>query len=516
MIPDGMTENRILIVSPSGRDAAQAGGILDSVALNTERCVDVAHLCDAFSRGVGAAIVAEEALNPGATRRLGASLASQPAWSDIPIVVVAGAKSVAGDGGLLAPHLATIGNVTVLARPIRRISLVSAVSGALRARHRQYELRDLLATREGEVRQRDEFLAMLGHELRNPLAAISLASEAMGRTGGALFEREREVIARQTRHLTRLVGDLLDAARLTTGKVSLQRSPFLLREMLARALQGVEGASAEHRVVTDFETNGLFFNGDAERLEQAVTNLLTNACKYTPAGGEIHVSLADEEGDAVIGVRDSGVGIAPEMLPRVFDEFVQSDRTLDRARGGLGLGLALVRRLVELHDGEVEARSPGLGKGATFIIRLPLGKTNSRARQVQLPFRPRPAPPRRIVVIEDNEDFREALVARLEEGGHLVTSAADGVSGLQMLLEAQPDIAIVDIGLPGIDGYSVARGAREHLGAAARLIALTGYGQPDDKQRALDAGFDVHLTKPLVFADLQPLLLAPARSEEHQ
>lgn len=509
-----MLEDRVLIVAPSGRDATLASNILASVAVSTEQCADVAELCEEFRRGIGTALIAEEALNPSATRMLGATLAQQPAWSDIPVVVVAGAKSVAGDGGLLAPHLATIGNVTVLARPIRRISLVSAITNGLRGRHRQYQLRELLARQEDEVRQRDEFLAMLGHELRNPLAAISMASEAMRPLDEGSFKREREVIERQTRHLTRLVGDLLDVARLTNGKVALQRSLFSFRELVERALLAVTGATTAHRVIMETESDDVFVNGDAERFEQVVTNLLTNAAKYTPAGGEIHVRLSEESGTAVLSVRDSGIGIAPAMLPRIFDKFTQSDRTLDRARGGLGLGLALVRHLVELHGGEVEARSDGLGKGSTFTVRVPLGKTNPRERQRQLPFRPRPAPPRRIVVIEDNDDIREALVARLEEGGHLVMSAADGLSGLQTLLEAQPDIALVDIGLPGIDGYAVAKQARQHLGSSTKLIAITGYGQPGDKQQAFEAGFDVHLTKPLVFSDLHPFLLAPPGEKE--
>lgn len=505
MAADRALEERVLIVAPAGRDAAQARRILNSVALSTEECRDVVHLCEELAHGVGAAIIAEEALSPPATERLGVALASQPAWSDIPVVVVAGAKTVAGDGGLLAPHLATIGNVTVLARPIRMIALVSAVSGALRARRRQYELRTLLEAREAEVRQRDEFLAMLGHELRNPLAAICLAGETMSRTGVEVFERERAMIARQTRHLSRLVDDLLDVARLTSGKVSLQRGPLSLVEVTRRALQSVEGAAQAHRLNVNLEGEGLVIDGDVVRLEQVVTNLLTNAIKYTPPPGEIRVELGKEGDEAVLSVTDSGVGIAPEMLPRVFDMFVQADRTLDRSRGGMGLGLTLVRRLVELHGGKVEARSDGIGQGARFEVRLPLG-TAAAPKQRTFTFRAGASAPRRVVVVEDNEDFREALVAGLEGFGHHVMAAEDGPSGLALLLEAKPEAAVVDIGLPGLDGYSVAKQAREALGPETLLIALTGYGQPEDKQRALEAGFDVHLTKPLDLAGLQKLL----------
>lgn len=509
MAPGSPLEERVLIVAPAGRDAAQARRILSSVGVDTVECEDVADLCDEIARGVGAAIIAEEALNPPATERLGQALANQPAWSDIPVVVVAGAKTVAGDGGLLAPHLATIGNVTVLARPIRMIALVSAVGGALRARRRQYELRGLLEAREAEVRQRDEFLAMLGHELRNPLAAICLAGETMERTGVDVFERERSMIARQTRHLSRLVDDLLDVARLTSGKVSLKRGSLSLGEVVRRALQSVEGAASGHRLSVELHAEGLVIDGDAVRLEQVVTNLVTNAIKYTPPGGHIRVTLDREGDDAVLRVADTGVGIAAELLSQVFEMFVQADHTLDRARGGMGLGLTLVRRLVQLHGGEVVAHSDGIGQGATFVVRLPL-ESASRPRQRHFTFKAGPSAPRRVVVIEDNDDFREALIAGLEGFDHQVTSASDGPSGLALLLDSKPEVAVVDIGLPRLDGYSVARQARAALGSSVTLIALTGYGQPEDKERALAAGFDVHLTKPLDLAVLQSLL-APAR-----
>lgn len=509
MAPDRALEERVLIVAPAGRDAAQARRILSSVAVSTVECEDVVHLCEELARGVGAAIIAEEALSPSATERLGQALANQPAWSDVPVVVVAGAKTVAGDGGLLAPHLATIGNVTVLARPIRMIALVSAVGGALRARRRQYELRGLLEAREAEVRQRDEFLAMLGHELRNPLAAICLAGETMERTGVEVFERERAMIARQTRHLSRLVDDLLDVARLTSGKVSLQKASLSLGEVVRRALQAVEGAASGHRLCVDLHSEGLVIDGDAVRLEQVVTNLVTNAIKYTPPGGDIRVSLQREGDDAVLRVSDTGVGIAPDLLTKVFEMFVQADHTLDRARGGMGLGLTLVRRLVKLHGGEVTAQSDGVGRGATFVVRLPLEGSAARPCQRMFAFKAGPSAPRRVVVVEDNDDFREALIAGLEGFGHQVTSASDGPSGLALLLETRPEVAVVDIGLPQLDGYSVARRARASLGRSVTLIALTGYGQPEDKERALAAGFDVHLTKPLDLAALQSLL-APA------
>lgn len=500
-------EERVLYVAPMPRDAHLVRRILSSVGVATEQAADVTELCDELAKGVGAAIIAEEALSPPATERLGRTLSAQPAWSDIPVLVVAGAKSVAGSGGLLAPHLAAIGNVTVLPRPLRMLSLVSAVTGALRARKRQYDLHAILQAREEEVHQRDEFLAMLGHELRNPLAAISAAAQAMARTGTQVFERERIAIMRQTVHLGRLVDDLLDVARLTNGKLALKTSGVGLRDVVNQVLKSMEGLAASHKLVVELTEEPVPVTGDAHRLEQILSNLLSNALKYTAPGGTIRVALEREGGDAVLTVEDTGVGIEPDLLPKVFDIFVQADRSLDRAEGGLGLGLALVHRLVTMHEGDIRAYSDGAGRGARFIVRLPVDG-HVRAKQSAFDFGQRKPSPRRIVIVEDNEDFREALVATLEDGGHLVSSAGDGVTGLQLLVESQPDVAILDIGLPGMNGYDVARKAREVFGASIRLIALTGYGQPEDRDRAMEAGFDAHLTKPLDFSKLQPLLVA--------
>jgi signal transduction histidine kinase/ActR/RegA family two-component response regulator len=367
------------------------------------------------------------------------------------------------------------------------------------------------AEAEAASRGKDELLAMLGHELRNPLAAIANAAHVLD-TAGVPEEparRAREVIARQNAHLARLVDDLLDVARVTSGKIVLSRQPLELAEAVRRgvATLAVSGRSAHHRVTLDLEP--VWADVDETRLEQVVSNLVGNALRFTPPGGAIDVALRAAGGEAVLEVRDSGVGIAPEMLPRVFDLFAQGTRGLDGGPGGLGLGLTLVQRIAELHGGTVEAASDGPGRGSAFTLRLPA-----------LPAPPAPAAAqrrvpgatngsrRRIVIIEDNADAREMLRFALELTGHEVHEAYDGPSGLSMVLRLQPDVALVDVGLPEFDGYEVARRVRAAAGSAVHLIALTGYGQPDDRRQALEAGFDAHLVKPVEPDALQAAIAA--------
>lgn len=498
------TEERVLVVVPVSRDEGRALRILASSGIRTETCADVATLCRELERGAGAALVAEEALSPVATEKLGQALSRQPAWSDVPIIVLAGARSVSAASHLLAAHLSTLGNVSLLTRPLRHIPLVSAVRGALRARGRQYELRAHIGHREAEVQQRDQFLAILGHELRNPLAAIRLAAELMERQPDSV-DRHRGLIERQAHHLSRLVDDLLDVARVTSDKMRLQLEPLVLAEVVRRALQALEVQSRGRNVEVDLAAGeGLVIDGDPVRLEQVAANLLTNAFKYTPEGGTVRVTLARDGNDATLTIADSGVGMDPDQLAQVFDLFFQADHTLDRARGGMGIGLTLVRRLVALHGGSVQAESAGLGNGSSFSVRLPLASVE-RPEQREFSFQI-VAAPRSIGIVEDNADFREALLAGLGALGHDVTGACDGPAGVAMLLARQPEVAIVDIGLPGLDGYGVARRLRDAMGGGILLIALTGYGQPEDRRRALEAGFDVHLTKPLDLDALQSVL----------
>jgi CheY-like chemotaxis protein len=378
--------------------------------------------------------------------------------------------------------------------------MLSAARAALRARRRQYAARAELAAQQRAVRERDQFLAMLGHELRNPLSAISMAIN-LDRDGNSKY---RDIMRRQVSHLSRLVDDLLDVSRVTQGRITLRKERLDLAALLQRSLAALGPALAQHQLGLQLNRS-LHVEGDPVRLEQVINNLLQNAIKYTPAGGRISVALDEEDGCVVLRVRDSGVGISPEMIGRVFDLFTQAEHSLDRAKGGMGIGLTLVRTLVELHGGKVEAASAGLGRGTVFTVRLP----QPQREELQIsPDQTGKIASRRhkLLVIEDNDDSRELLCALLTEYGHRVSSAADGLSGVEQALKVQPEVMLVDIGLPGLDGYGVAKRVRERYGSAPYLIALTGYGQPEDRARALASGFDEHLTKPLDIKQLESLL----------
>ena len=364
------------------------------------------------------------------------------------------------------------------------------------------------ALRESE-RAKDEFLAMLGHELRNPLATIvnALAVIDKGAAPGDL-QRFTGIIGRQTTHLTRLVDDLLDVARVTSGKIDLRHERVDLHALARRSVEALTqaGRARMHRVSVDGQAVAVF--GDPARLEQIVTNLVDNALKYTPAGGTVTVTTVSEDGRAVLRVKDTGEGIRPELLSGIFDLFVQQPQALDRSRGGLGLGLTLVKRLAELHDGSVAAASAGLGQGSEFTVRLPLVDPAPVPATMRLALDAQ-APARRILIVEDNSDARESLQLLLQLAGHEVETASDGASGLRKLEAFRPDVALIDLGLPGIDGYDLVRRVRSlPQTQATRFIALTGYGQAEDRRRALDAGFDVHLTKPVDPDRLQRLLAA--------
>ena len=348
-------------------------------------------------------------------------------------------------------------------------------------------------------RAKDEFLAMLGHELRNPLNAISSAASLLGLDHGTaeMAARARAVINRQVQHLARLVEDLLDVSRVTSGKVVLVRQPTDLADLAASTLATWRAAARFARHDVALEVSPAWVDADPTRLEQVLGNLLANALKYTPSGGAIRVRVRAEGDGALLEVEDTGAGIPPELLGKVFDLFVQGERTLDRAQGGLGIGLTLTRALVEMHGGTVEARSAGAGRGATFTIRLP------RIPALASPARAAAAPaahaPRRILVVEDNEDAREMLRAQLVRDGHEVHAAADGPAGLELAAAVRPDVVLIDVGLPGLDGYEVARRIRAAAwGRSMRLVALTGYGQADDRRQALEAGCDAHVTKPVL------------------
>ncbi len=381
-----------------------------------------------------------------------------------------------------------------------------------RMRERREEAEALARSLREETRAKDEFLAMLGHELRNPLGTLSNAVAVLERLEGD--ETMRHVVAiigRQTGHLARLVDDLLDVARATSGKVDLQRRTVELHALAGRCLDALAQAGRTERHDVGLEGGPVHVHADPARLEQVVNNLLDNALKYTPPGGRIRVTTEVVGDAAVLRVRDSGQGIRTDLLGRVFDLFVQEAQSLDRSRGGLGLGLALVKRLVELHGGVVAAWSAGPGQGSEFTVRLPAAAVPAgEAAGAEGAARPMVVP-RRVLVVEDSPDARQSLRLLLELAGHHVETCEDGPSGLAKLGAFQPDVALIDLGLPGMDGYAVARELRRRPDTRTiRLVAVTGYGQADDRRRALAAGFDQHVTKPVDATMLDELLGRPS------
>jgi len=380
------------------------------------------------------------------------------------------------------------------------------------AQEREKLLRDAQEARDAAQagnRAKDEFLAMLSHELRNPLNVIAMGMSILDSAGrpGDQLARTRQLITRQLRHLTSVMDDLLDIARVTTGRIALSRQPVDLSATVDRCLAALAdtGRLARHTWKQTLEP--VWIDGDATRIDQIIMNLMTNAIRFTPPGGSITVTLAADRDEAVLSVADTGVGIEAELLPRIFDLFVQGDRSSDRAQGGLGLGLTLVRSLTQMHNGTVAADSDGPGRGATLTVRLPRIPPMARERVRQAGANV--AAGRRILAVEDNADGRELLRRMLEIQGHEVYDAGDGESAVRMALELRPDTVIVDIGLPGIDGYTVAQRLRAagHSAADMQLIALTGYGTAEDRRRAAEAGFDVHLTKPVDHDILERVLM---------
>jgi two-component system CheB/CheR fusion protein len=362
-------------------------------------------------------------------------------------------------------------------------------------------------------RRKDEFLAMLGHELRNPLAPIRTTLEVLrlGRPDGERLEKSLATMDRQVTHLTRLVDDLLDVSRITRGLVELQRAPVELAAVVGQAVEmaRVAVASRGHELLVTLPARAVRLEADATRLTQVLFNLLNNAAKYTEPGGRIWLTAAPDGAAVELRVRDTGVGIGPELLPRVFDLFTQGERTLDRSQGGLGLGLTLVKRLVEMHGGTVEARSAGPGQGSEFVVRLPAPAAAPAGQPPAPAAAPVPAArPGRVLVVDDNVDVAESVALLLQEGlGHEVRVAHSGPQALELAREFRPEAVICDIGLPGMDGYEVARRLRRlPEGDSALLVALSGYGQEEDRQRSREAGFDVHLLKPVGWATLQPVL----------
>jgi signal transduction histidine kinase/ActR/RegA family two-component response regulator len=363
---------------------------------------------------------------------------------------------------------------------------------------------------QAESRRKDEFLAMLSHELRNPLAPIRTAVEVIRRVAppDPTLTMAREAVDRQVGHLVRLVEELLDVSRISEGRITLKKEQVELGKVIAHSVETARPLIESRRqyLAVRLPPAPVWVFGDAVRLSQVLANLLNNAAKYTPEGGHIDVSAAAREGEAVIAVKDDGEGIDAQLLPRVFDLFVQGQRSLDRSQGGLGVGLTLVKRLAELHQGRVEAESAGAGRGSTFRIYLPcLTSITQRAEKVSSIDQGRKSPAgRRVLVVDDNADAAETVAAYLRLEGHETKVVTEGTEVLGSARVFEPQVVVLDIGLPGLDGYQIARQLRADSGTrGALLIAVTGYGREEDRSRAAEAGFDCHFVKPADPVEIQ-------------
>ena len=527
----------VLILAPTGRDAELSATMLREQGFAAEICTAIEELSADRIAGAGVLLIAEEALPPSAVQALVHTLDAQPQWSDIPVVVLAGTEftvSTVRPLNVLGP----LRNVMILERPVRRLILTRMIGVALRARRRQFEMRDhlhertMLLRRERVIRAeaekanrlKDEFLMTVSHELRTPLTAIYGWARMLvtGEMDPDQAPRALQTIARNAQALTQLVNDLLDVSRAIAGKVRLTLGPMNLAQVVAAAIDAMQPAADAKgiRLKVDVEPDIAPLAGDAERMQQVVWNLLSNAIKFTPEGGTVSVQLRQVDHHAVITVTDTGCGIAPDFVPFVFDRFRQADAGTTRQYGGLGLGLAIVRHLVELHGGTVTAESPGIGHGSTFRVSVPLLASRTRAvEDAELgPAADQRGATRRldglrVLVVDDDVEARELfgiIVGNAGADTRLVSSTHDA---LVVVERWWPDVLISDIEMPIDDGYVLMKRMRalsrsQHMKIAA--IAATAHSRPEDQVRALEAGFARHLAKPIEPAELLDVVAAVA------
>ena len=498
-------ERRLLILAPIGKDAALIEARLRRDDVDCTICPDIETLLREMARGVAALLIAEEAVEGDV--RLTSMLTRQPAWSDLPVLLL----TRQGADSLFVDRATTLfGNVTLLERPIRVIALISAIRAALRARARQYQTRAYFQERDQADRRKDEFLATLAHELRNPLAPIRNWVNVLRMSGGlAGGEQVWDMMDRQVSHMVRLVDDLMELSRITRGKIDLRMEMVELAPVIRAAVEASRPQidAAGHTFTLSLPETPVVVRGDTVRLSQVFANLINNAVKYTEHGGAISMALRREGRHAIVTVKDTGIGISQSALPRVFDMFVQVDGDHERVKAGLGIGLTLVRGLVEMHNGRVEARSAGIGHGSEFIVRLPVSAdapATGQGDRLDVRFRGQT----RVLVVDDNEDAADSLGALLQVMGADVRIAHDGPTALEIFREYHPAAVFLDLGMPEMDGYEVAKRIRALPGSDTELIALSGRSQERDRKRTKEAGFARHLAKPVDFETLMAVLLS--------
>jgi signal transduction histidine kinase/ActR/RegA family two-component response regulator len=532
-MPDGTenknVETRVLVFMPTGRDASLVCRMLEKAGIASLSCANARDLEEEILSGAGAVLIAEEALQTATFEHFIESLERQPVWSDVPVMLFA---SSAHNSEKLIEQVGARFNATIVERPIRVAMLVSAVRGALRAREKQYQTRDLLNQLEESDRQKDLFLATLSHELRTPLNSM-LGWIRLLRREDLQSEIDRnhalDVIERNAKAQAELISDILFVSRVITGKLTLRLVPVDLISVIETAIDVVRPSAEakDIRLNTSFNSSENQIEADADRLRQVFLNLLSNAIKFTPDGGQVEVDVRDDETGVRIEVKDSGQGIKAEFLPFVFERFRQADSSYTRQVGGLGLGLAIVQHLVGLHGGEVAVKSLGENQGAAFIVTLPV-IASEQASPEQLKGQTAPKSEEeellggiRLLLVEDNKDSREMLRILFEQYGINVDSSASAAEALESIERNKPDILISDVGLPGEDGYELIKKIRKlspEQGGNTPAIALTGYASLHDRALALEAGYQEHLPKPVDIEKLLELvkaLISGGKLEKH-
>ena len=493
---------------PTGRDGELVCAILEREGIDCE-VVEPGTLASKIGEDIGAVLVAEEALKDGVLSDIESAVVDQPVWSDIPLIVFSISTSSAES---LLQALSGRFNATIVERPIRITILISAVRGALRARQRQYQTRDLLVQLKQADQQKDLFLATLSHELRTPLNSILGWIHILRRrnVGGPEIEHALDVIDRNARGQSEMIADILLVSRVITGKVELAMEPVDVSSILTASIDIIRPSAEGRRISITVDSSGYLPTpvlGDAERLQQVFLNLLTNAVKFTHEGGDISIHLRSANTNVEIEVSDNGFGIEPRFLPFIFERFRQADNRHTRRVGGLGLGLAIVKHLVELHGGDVSAHSEGKNRGAAFAVRLPAAEVRSYSEldhsvkmhatngNSNLSLRGL-----KILIVEDDADSRDMLETILEYHGAEVKTAENVAAGYAEFMREVPNVLISDVGLPEQDGYDLIRRIRQlpaNKGGDVPAIALTGYVSLQDQARALSAGYHEHLPKPI-------------------
>ena len=504
---------RVVALLADRADAAMCRDTLGRHDIPCEACGDVAAFGKALDHETDVLLVDGEHLAGPAGEGLRRFLGAQPAWSALPVIVMYRALPAAALE--VAQECSTLARVILLESPVRVASFVSAVQMALYDRRQQFRIRDLLDAAAAQVRQRDEFMALLGHELRNPLAAISTCVEVLklGPGDGDQTANCLGIVGDQTAHMRRMLDDLLDISRLTRAKLSVRRDTVdlvaILRQCVTQAEWEFDGRHEDLRVRLPAEP--LYLAGDATRLQQVFANLLNNAFRYSRAGETVTLSAARRGERVEVRVSDRGRGMDPAILERVFEPFYQAEHAAGRAGlKGLGLGLSLASKLVSLHGGTIRAVSEGVDRGCEMVVALPAGVPVQRAAGASPPAGGREIRPRRVLLVEDNRELALGLRTLLEERGHEVRVAFDGAGALAEVRDWAPEAAVIDIGLAGMDGYELSRRLRASANlAATRFVALTGYGSTEDRRRSLEAGFLRHLIKPASLDELEAAIAGP-------